>query len=79
MTKFLLISEDSEKECILREVFPTDEIIVSSDNTMIFDVLKVEEPDIVIVDEESMNIDTVFAMGKIVVERGKAIVKGTFE
>ena len=40
MTKFLLISEDIEKECILREVFPTDEIIVSSDNTMIFDVLK---------------------------------------
>lgn len=37
------------------------------------------DADIVIVDEESMNIDTVFAMGKIVVERGKAIVKGTFE
>ena len=57
MTKFLLISEDSEKECILRDVFPTDEIIVSSDNTMIFDVLKVEEPDIVIVDGDVNGLD----------------------
>ena len=57
MTKFLLISEDNEKECILREVFPTDEIIVSSDNTMIFDVLKVEEPDIVIVDGDVNGLD----------------------
>ena len=50
MTKFLLISEDSEKEQILREVFPMDEIAVTSDELLIFDILKVEEPDIVIVD-----------------------------
>ena len=37
------------------------------------------DADIVMVDEKNMDIDTVFAMGKIVVERGKVIVKGTFE
>ena len=50
MTKFLLISEDSEKENTIREVFPTDEIIPVVDETLIFDTLKVEEPDIVIID-----------------------------
>ena len=38
MTKFLLISEDSEKEGIVREVFPSDEVIVSVDQTLIFDI-----------------------------------------
>ena len=50
MTKFLLVSEDSEKERLVHEVFPTDEILVSVESTLIFDILKVEEPDIVIVD-----------------------------
>ena len=40
MTKFLLISEDSEKENLVREVFPTDEVIVSCEQTLIFDILK---------------------------------------
>lgn len=37
------------------------------------------DADFVIVDEESMDIDTVIAMGRVVVEKGKAVVKGTFE
>ncbi len=57
MTKFLLISEDSEKEALVREVFSSDEVIVSVDQTLIFDVLKVEEPDIVIVDGDIKSID----------------------
>ena len=57
MTKFLLISGDSEKEKIVMEVFPADEVIVSADETMIFDVLKVEEPDIVIVDGDIETLD----------------------
>ena len=39
------------------EVFPADEVIVSADETMIFDVLKVEEPDIVIVDGDIETLD----------------------
>lgn len=50
MTKFLLISKDNEKEKILRAVCPSDEIIVTVDETFIFDALKVEDPDIVIID-----------------------------
>ena len=50
MTKFLLISEDSGKEKIVREVFSSDEVISTVDEMMIFDTLKVEEPDIVIID-----------------------------
>ena len=57
MTKFLLISGDSEKEKIVMEVFPADEVIVSADETMIFDVLKGEEPDIVIVDGDIETLD----------------------
>ncbi len=50
MTKFLLISEDSEKERIVKETFSSDEVITSVDEMMIFDTLKVEEPEIVILD-----------------------------
>ena len=50
MTKFLLISEDRGKEELIKKVFPSDEVIVSVDETLIFDVLKVEEPDVVIID-----------------------------
>ena len=57
MTKFLLISEDSEKEKVVREVFPSDEIITSVDETLILDILKVEEPDIVIVDGDITSLD----------------------
>ena len=57
MTKFLLISEDSEKEKVIREVFASDEVIVTVDNIFIFDALKVEEPDIVIVDGDLSSID----------------------
>ena len=57
MTKFLLISEDSEKEGIIKEVFPSDEVIVSVEETLIFDILKVEEPDIVIVDGDIDSLD----------------------
>ena len=38
-----------------------------------------KDADIVLVDKDSMDIDMVFAKGKIMVEKGKAIVKGTFE
>lgn len=57
MTKFLLISEDSEKEGVIREVFSSDEIITSCDETFIFDTLKVEEPDIVIIDGDINSLD----------------------
>ena len=57
MTKFLLISGDSEKEKIIKEVFPSDEVIVSVEQTLIFDILKVEEPDIVIIDGDIETLD----------------------
>jgi len=57
MTKFLLISEDSGKEEVVRKVFPSDEIIVNVDDTLIFDILKVEEPDIVIIDGDIEKLD----------------------
>jgi len=57
MTKFLLISEDSEKEGVIREVFSSDEVLVSVDETLIFDILKVEEPDIVIIDGDIKSLD----------------------
>ena len=57
MTKFLLISEDSEKEKVIKEVFSSDEVISTTDETMIFDALKVEEPDIVIIDGDIQGID----------------------
>ena len=53
MTKFLLISEDNEKEALIREVFPSDEIIVTTDEVFVFDSLKVEEPDIVVIDGDT--------------------------
>ncbi len=53
MTKFLLISEDNEKEVLIREVFPSDEIIVTTDEVFVFDSLKVEEPDIVVIDGDT--------------------------
>ena len=57
MTKFLLISGDSEKEKSVRETFPTDEITVCTEETMIFDILKVEEPDIIMIDGDIDSLD----------------------
>ena len=57
MTKFLLISEDSEKEKVIKEVFSSDEVITTVDEMMIFDALKVEEPDIVILDGDIQSVD----------------------
>ena len=57
MTKFLLISEDSEKEKNLNEACPSSEIIRTTDETFVFDALKVEEPDIVIVDGDIKTLD----------------------
>ena len=57
MTKFLLISGDSEKEKSIRETFKSDEIIVSVDETMIFDILRVEEPDIILIDGDIDSLD----------------------
>ena len=57
MTKFLLISEDSGKEEVVKEVFLSDEVITWVDVTMIFDILKVEEPDIVIIDGDIEKLD----------------------
>mgnify|MGYP000104340567 FL=1 len=37
------------------------------------------DADFVIVDEESLDIDMVIAKGKIVVQKGEAVIKGTFE
>ena len=57
MTKFLLISEDNEKEKILKEICSSDEIITTVDETFIFDALSVEEPDIVIIDGDFDGIE----------------------
>lgn len=57
MTKFLLISEDSEKEKVIKDVFSSDEVISTVDEMMIFDALKVEEPDIVIIDGDIQSIE----------------------
>ena len=57
MTKFLLISEDSCKEDVVKKVFPSDEVITCVNETLIFDILKVEEPDIVIIDGDIEILD----------------------
>ncbi len=38
-----------------------------------------KDADLVLVDKESLAIDTVIAMGKVMVQRGEVIIKGTFE
>ncbi|EDL63301.1 beta-aspartyl-peptidase [Bacillus sp. SG-1] len=38
-----------------------------------------KDADIVLVDKETLMIDTVLAKGKVMVEKGQAVVKGTFE
>ena len=57
MTKFLLISEDSKQEEIIKSAFSSDEVICCVDETMIFDVLKVEEPDVVILDGDIESLE----------------------
>ncbi len=57
MTKFLLISEDNEKEKAIKEACSSSEIIVTTDTTFIFDSLEVEEPDIVIIDGDIKSIE----------------------
>ncbi len=57
MTKFLLISGDSEKEKIVKDTFSSDEVISTVDETLIFDALDVEEPDIVIIDGDLTGLD----------------------
>ena len=57
MTKFLLISEDKGKEKIVKSVFKSDEVLTCTDETMVFDILKVEEPDIVIIDGDIESLD----------------------
>ncbi len=57
MTKFLLISEDSDKEKIIKSVFKSDEILTCTNETMIFDILKVEEPDIILIDGDIESLD----------------------
>ena len=57
MTKFLLISEDNEKEKIIKSTCPSDEVITTADETFVFDTLKVEEPDIIIIDGDISSLD----------------------
>ena len=57
MTKFLLISEDNGKEKIIKSTFPSDEVLVCTDETLIIDILKVEEPDIIIIDGDIESLD----------------------
>ena len=38
-----------------------------------------KDADLVLVDENSLEIDTVIAMGKIMIQNGEPVVKGTFE
>ena len=57
MTKFLLISEDAEKEKFIREIFHSDEIIATNDELRISDVLNVENPDLIILDGDITSLD----------------------
>jgi signal transduction histidine kinase len=57
MTKFLLISEDSEKEKVISGIFSSDEVYTAVDNMTIFDTLEVEKPDIVIIDGDIKALD----------------------
>ena len=75
------------KECIKTYNVPIDEAIkVITSN--VAKVLKLKnkgsietgkDADLVLVNENSLEIDTVIAMGKVMVKDGEAIVKGTFE
>ncbi|CAN7478633.1 beta-aspartyl-peptidase [Rossellomorea sp. LjRoot5] len=38
-----------------------------------------KDADLVLLDQETLNVNTVFARGKLMVENGEAVVKGTFE
>jgi len=57
MTKFLLITGDSEKEQIIREVFSSDDINVVNSDTAVFDFLKIEEPDLIVIDGDIKTLD----------------------
>jgi len=65
MTKFLLISQDYEKEKVINEVFASEEVISSYDETFIVDTLKVDEPDIVIIDGDIQAIELKSVLKKI--------------
>ncbi|WP_195986963.1 beta-aspartyl-peptidase [Clostridium sp. D53t1_180928_C8] len=75
------------KESIIEHKVPIEEAIkVITSN--VAEVLKLNnkgriesgrDADLVIVNKESLDIDTVIAKGKVVVEEGKAIIKPTFE
>lgn len=54
MTKILLISGDSKTIKTIKDVFPSDEIVVSTDETSVTDCLDVEEPDIAIIDGDTV-------------------------
>ncbi|MBM6838043.1 amidohydrolase family protein, partial [Clostridium saudiense] len=42
-------------------------------------IIEGRDADFVIVDQESLDIDMVIAKGKIVVKKGEAVIRGTFE
>ncbi len=75
------------RECIKTYKIPIEEALkVITSN--VSKVLKLEnkgsiesgkDADLVLVDEDTLEIDTVIAMGKLMVKNGEAIVKGTFE
>ena len=75
------------KEAVIKYNIPLEEAIkVITSN--VADLLKLnnkgkiengKDADLVIIDEKTLEIDTVIAKGKVVVEKGKSIVKGTFE
>ena len=57
MTKFLLISDDIEKERLIVNTLASDEVITSVDETFIIDTLNVENPDIVIIDGDISTLE----------------------
>ena len=75
------------KKCIITHNIPIEEALkVITSN--VSKVLKLKnkgfievgkDADLVIVDEKTLDIDTVIAMGKVMVKDGEAVVKGTFE
>ncbi len=75
------------KDAILKEGIPLETAIqvITSTPAKILKLhqkgrIQVEkDADLILLDSETYNIDTVFAKGRVMVNKGKAMVKGTFE
>jgi beta-aspartyl-dipeptidase (metallo-type) len=72
-----IVQEGIPKEVALRVITQNPAAILKLSSKGI--VAEGRDADLVLLDKEDLSIQTVFAMGQMMVENGKAIVKGTFE